>query len=165
VTVAVRDLHENCSVRASLLRVNNANARETSELTGEAFDRMIAAAKIATYIEPSAAFLLAFEHRDAYDGGHFLWFRARFDKFLYIDRVVAAEDHRRRGLGRALYEDLMARARPLGHSRIACEVNALPANPTSDAFHASLGFEQVGTATIDRGAKIVRYLVRHEASR
>ena len=63
---------------------------------------------------------------------------------------------------RVLYEDLFAQACRLGHSRIACEVNALPPNPTSDAFHAALGFVQVGTATIDGGAKIVRYLVRDE---
>jgi predicted GNAT superfamily acetyltransferase len=39
-------------------------------------------------------------------------------------------------------------------------VNAQPPNPTSDAFHAALGFVQVGTATFDDSAKTVRYLVR-----
>jgi predicted GNAT superfamily acetyltransferase len=59
-----------------------------------------------------------------------------------------------------LYADLFRRASENGHSTIACEVNAQPPNPTSDAFHAALGFVQVGTATFDDGAKTVRYLVR-----
>jgi predicted GNAT superfamily acetyltransferase len=160
MTILVEDLHRNLSVRAALLHLNNDNARETSSLTAEGFNRMIAVARVATYVEPSAAFLVAFEDGDACDGGHFRWFRGRLDRFIYIDRVVVAEDHRRRGLGRALYEDLFTRARRLGHSRIACEVNALPPNAKSDAFHAALGFVQVGSATIDNGAKIVRYLVR-----
>jgi uncharacterized protein len=162
MTVAVRDLHKDVAARAALLRLNNDNARETSPLTSEKFDRMIAVARVATYVEPSAAFLVAFEHTDDYDGGHFRWFCGQLDKFLYVDRVVVADNQRRRGLGRALYEDLFTRARQLGHSHIACEVNALPPNPKSDGFHAAFGFVQIGTATIDAGAKMVRYLVRHE---
>jgi predicted GNAT superfamily acetyltransferase len=159
---AVKDLHHCVSTRASLLRLNNDNARETSMLAPEQFDRLIGAACVATFIGPSRAFLVAFDHSDAYDGGHFLWFRERFDRFLYVDRIVVAEDNRRRGLGRLLYDDLFIRAQRLGHSRITCEVNTLPPNPKSDAFHAALGFVQVGTATINAGAKIVWYLVRDQ---
>jgi len=39
-------------------------------------------------------------------------------------------------------------------------VNALPPNPVSDKFHAAHGFDEVGTATFDNGAKTVRYLLR-----
>ena len=165
MTGVVEDLHQVLSVRTALLRLNNDNARETSMLTPEQFDRLIGAARVATFIAPSAAFLVAMEQSDAYDGGHFLWFRERVDWFPYIDRIVVAQDHRRRGLGRLLYEDLFTQAQRLGHSRIACEVSALPPNPGSDAFHAALAFVQVGTATIDHGAKVVRYLVRDDDRR
>ena len=160
MTFVIKDLHRDRSARTALLALNNANARETSLLEGDQLDRMIAAARVATFIEPAAALLLAFEQSDTYDGGHFLWFRRRFEKFLYIDRVVVAECFRRNGLGRMLYANLFERALRLGHSTIACEVNAQPPNPTSDAFHEAQGFVEVGTATFNDGAKTVRYLVR-----
>jgi uncharacterized protein len=161
-TPEIRDLHGDLSARGELLAVNNASAAETSPLSNERFDHLIDLARVATYVRPGAAFLLAFQQSDAYDGGHFLWFRDRFDRFLYIDRVVVAEGDRRHGLGRALYTDLFRRARELGHTAIVCEVNLLPPNPVSDRFHAAHGFTEVGRASFDAGAKTVRYLLRRD---
>jgi uncharacterized protein len=158
--VEIKDLHADPSVRDGLLQINNSSARETSMLTREKLDRMISLARVATFIEPSAAFLLAFAENDEFDGGHFLWFRSRFDKFLYVDRVVVSEDRRRLGLGRVLYADLFKRAEELGHRSVVCEVNLQPPNPISDRFHAAQGFAEVGRATIENGAKTVRYLLR-----
>jgi uncharacterized protein len=155
----VLDLHGHQLPRNALLRLNNASARETSLLSPERFDRMIGCASVATFIGPAQAFLLAFEQADEYDGGHFNWFRSRYDRFLYVDRIIVAEDHRNSGLGRKLYADLFARAAELGHTRIACEVNVQPPNPGSDKFHAAQGFREVGRATTDDGAKTVRYLL------
>jgi predicted GNAT superfamily acetyltransferase len=121
---------------------------------------MISSASVATFVEPSAALLLAFEQNDSYEGGHFFWFRSRFDKFLYVDRVVVAEGHRKHGLGRLLYADLFGRAELLGHTSVVCEVNSQPPNPISARFHAAQGFNEVGTATIDDGAKTVSYLLK-----
>jgi integrase/recombinase XerD len=154
----IEDLHNQLSSRDELLRVNNASAKETSPLTRERFDQLVSTARVALSVTPAAAFLLAFEQSDDYDGGHFLWFRNRFDKFLYIDRVVVAEEHRRQGFGRMLYADAFKRAVQLGHTRVVCEVNLLPPNPVSDKFHTVQGFKEVGRATIDDGAKTVRYL-------
>jgi predicted GNAT superfamily acetyltransferase len=39
--------------------------------------------------------MLAFEQGDDYDGGHFLWFRSRFEQHIYIDRVALAARRRR----------------------------------------------------------------------
>jgi len=160
MTPEIKDLHIELAARDELLRLNNWSARETSMLTRQRFDSMISAAFVATYIEPRAAFLLAFAESDDYDGGHFQWFRKRFDAFLYIDRVIVAEHCRRQGLGRLLYVDVFKRAEQRGHNSVVCEVNLQPPNPVSDKFHAGLGFEEVGRATIEDGAKTVRYLLR-----
>ena len=37
---------------------------------------------------------------------------------------------------------------------------SLKPNPASDAFHAALGFSEVGGGAIHGGAKTVRYLTR-----
>ena len=154
----INDLHGKLAMRDLLLSLNNASARETSLLSRERFDHLINNARVALFAAPAAAFLLAFEQSDDHDGGHFLWFKNKFDKFLYIDRVVVAEEYRRKGLGHILYADVLTQAKRLGHTRVVCEVNLQPPNPGSDRFHAAEGFVEVGRATINGGAKTVRYL-------
>jgi predicted GNAT superfamily acetyltransferase len=77
-----------------------------------------------------------------------------------MDRVVVASSARSRGYARLLYRDLFDEASTAGHERIVCEVNARPPNPESDAFHAALGFTEVGSASIHNNSKTVRYLSR-----
>jgi predicted GNAT superfamily acetyltransferase len=62
-------------------------------------------------------------------------------------------------VGRQLYAALFEAARASGRSRIACEVNRVPPNPGSDAFHAHMGFAPVGEGSPAPG-KTVRYLLR-----
>jgi uncharacterized protein len=156
----VANISTDPATRAALLALNNASAQETSLLDAAKFARMIDAARVATIIEPARALLLAFDQASDYDGGHFLWFRERYARFLYIDRVIVSAAHRRDGYGRALYAGLFAEAVRLGHDAVACEVNQQPPNPISDAFHARLGFAEVGTAAVPGSSKIVRYLLR-----
>ena len=65
---------------------------------------------------------------------------------------------RGRGLARLGYRGLFGSATRARHARVVCEVNSEPANPASDAFHAALGFAEVGSASIHNGSKTVRYL-------
>ena len=160
MTYAVETIGDDARLRARLLALNNEHAEQTSLLTGEKFDRMVGVARVATRVGEDAAFLLGFDRGDAYDGANFAWFRERFDNFLYVDRVVVGQAHRRLGLGRLLYEDLFRRAAREGQAAIACEVNMSPPNPVSDAFHAALGFSEVGTAIMAGKARTVRYLLR-----
>jgi uncharacterized protein len=156
----VTEIGSDPELRATLLTLNNLSATETSLLDADKLARMIAAARVATVAGPGAAFLLAFDQTADYDSPNFLWFRERFDSFLYVDRVIVDAASRRFGYGRALYGDLFRRAGTLAHRRIVCEVNQFPPNPVSDAFHARLGFTEVGRGTLDDGAKAVRYLLR-----
>ena len=142
-----------------LLALNNAHQRETSPLDERKLSAMLATSFYARGIGTLDAMLIGFDQDAAYDSVNFLWFRARCRRFVYIDRVITAPGARGRGYGRALYEDMIAQGRAAGHDRIFCEVNRLPPNPVSDAFHAALGFTELGEASIYDG-RTVRYLGR-----
>ena len=86
--------------------------------------------------------------------------RDSYKRFVYVDRVVVAAAARGRGHARRLYEDLFDHVRRAGQVIVTCEVNADPPNPASDAFHAALGFAEVGDAVIHGGKKAVRYYLR-----
>ncbi|AWB20099.1 GNAT family N-acetyltransferase [Methylobacterium currus] len=147
----------------AVLSLNAAHVAETSHLDEAALRALADQAFLATTIttpEGLAAFLIALDQDARYASPNFRWFQARYPRFVYVDRIVTAPAQRGRGLARALYGDLFARAAAAGHDRVACEVNRVPPNPGSDAFHAALGFEEVGTAQIHGGAKTVRYLLR-----
>jgi hypothetical protein len=108
--------------------------------------------------------IIAFDQDAEYDSPNFLWFRSRFTRFVYVDRVVVAPQARGRGYARRLYRALIDQASRAGHDKVVCEVNSFPPNPDSDAFHASLGFAEVGTGSIHGGSKRVRYLARQIGS-
>ena len=144
--------------RAALLALNNAHAAELSWLDAERLDVMLGQASYARGVGNAAAALIAFDQDSAYRGVNFAWFRARHPRFVYVDRVVVDPAWRGRGLARALYADLFARAVAGGHSLVGCEVNSDPPNPGSDRFHAAQGFEPVGSAAF--GDRTVRYLLR-----
>ena len=140
----------------ALLALNNAHARELSPLTLARLTHLIGEAFMAAQIGEAEALLLAFDQAADYDSENFLWFRDRFDRFVYVDRVVVDPKQRGRGVARSLYHSLFERAGAAGHSRIVCEVNLDPPNSASDAFHAALGFHELETATLADG-KTVRY--------
>jgi predicted GNAT superfamily acetyltransferase len=143
-----------------VLALNNLHAAELSFLAPERLSLLLDRAFRASRIGRLDAFLLAFDQAAAYDSPNFLWFRQRYERFAYVDRVVVASHVRGRGYARLLYEDLFARAAAAGHDLVACEVNSLPPNPASDAFHRRMEFVEVGTATIEDGGRAVRYYVR-----
>ena len=89
--------------------------------------------------------------RNAVAGVARLW-----DKGL-ADWIVVNAACRGQGLARRLYAELAAVARKAGHTELVCEVNLDPPNPVSDAFHAALGFRELGRGSPYAG-KIVRYL-------
>ena len=158
VPFGAADLEASASLAEALRALNNAHATELSWLEADRLRALVDAAFLAARIGAVDAFLLAFDQDAAYGGANFLWFRARYDRFVYVDRVVVAPHARGRGLARRLYAELIASARSARQPRIVCEVNAVPPNPASDAFHRSLGFTAVGAGPVPGGDKIVRYL-------
>ena len=152
------------ALSASLLALNNAHSVELGPLDEDRLRHLIGQAFLAARIGESDALLLAHDQNADYDSPNFLWFRSRFQRFVYVDRIVVAPRARGRGLARRLYSEVFAQAARAGHDRVFCEVNSHPPNPLSDAFHAALGFTQIGAGSTYGGAKRVRYLMRRLGS-
>lgn len=142
-----------------LRALNNAFAAETSYQSEEDWTRLAGQARFGYAVPPADGFLIGMDQDADYHSPNFLWFKARFDRFAYVDRIVIAASAHGRGLGRALYERMFADAKAAGFERIVAEVNAVPPNPTSLAFHERLGFIAVGEQAFDTG-KTVRYFER-----
>ena len=154
---AIVDIDLSDAPDAALLALNNAHAEELSLLDAERLGHLIGQAFMAARVGRADGLLLAFDQGADYDSPNYLWFRGRFARFVYVDRIVIDPSRRGHGLARSLYEALFARAAEAGHEQVVCEVNAEPPNPGSDAFHATLGFVEIGPAVLAGKGKTVRY--------
>jgi uncharacterized protein len=87
-------------------------------------------------------FVLTFGPGSSYDSQNYRWFADRFADFYYLDRIILHEGFRRRGLGGLVYDELEAVAAE--HGRMALEVNLVPPNEPSLAFHRRRGYAEIG---------------------
>jgi len=143
-----------------VLALNNTHAAELSLLDAPRLANLVRQAFWAARVGEADAFMLTLDQSADYDSPNFGWFRRRFGRLVYVDRIAVAPAARGRGLARLLYAGLLQAAAAAGHTMVAAEVNLDPSNLASDALHAALGFQEVGQATIHGGAKTVRYLTR-----
>jgi predicted GNAT superfamily acetyltransferase len=141
----------------AVLALNNAHALDVNALTSDELTTLVAVAELALVVDDGLGFLIALSERTPAQGPNHAWFLARHAQFLYVDRVVVAPEARRGGHARRLYEHVIAAA---GDRPVCCEVNLVPANPASLAFHQQLGFSPCGEALDPRNGKQVCYLIR-----
>jgi predicted GNAT superfamily acetyltransferase len=124
----VRDLRR--EERDEALRINNDNVPAVSHLAPHELESDLARARHALAIGDAhlEAFCVTFPSGVREDlGVNYAWFSARYDEFVYLDRVVVDAPYRSGGRGAAL-----------------CEVNLRPRNDGSLRFHERLGFTRVG---------------------
>lgn len=87
-------------------------------------------------------FVVTFRPGTTYDSPNYRWFTDRYaERFYYLDRIVLTGPFRRRGLGSFVYDELEAVAAP--YDRLVLEVNLVPPNESSLAFHGRRGFTEV----------------------
>jgi predicted GNAT superfamily acetyltransferase len=129
-----------------VLALNNAAVPNVNALTRAELERILALAayvRVLRDAEGVTGFVICLPHDAAYWSENHRWFAARYDAFLYLDRVVVAERVRGQGIGARLYDELHAFAAGRW-PRVALEVNLAPPNPGSVRFHERLGYERVG---------------------
>ena len=147
----------------ALAAMNDAAVPAVSPLGLDGFVAHVPRCDVAVVIDDDdgpVAFLLALVPGVDYASENYQWFEGHRPGSLYVDRLVVVPRAHGRGLGRLLYESVAARAVELGLPEITCEVNLEPPNPESLAFHARLGFVQIGEQDTKGGAGRVALLAR-----
>lgn len=86
-------------------------------------------------------FCLLFKEDSSYDSPNYLHFKNKYNKFLYVDRVVVASSFTGKGGGKLMYNQVFKIA-ALENLTVCCEVNEKPLNKVSLAFHKNLGFHK-----------------------
>ena len=146
----------------AILALNNSAVPHVNALSTEEFAWLSGHANFFRLVEDDAGllgFAIVLPSGLDYWSDNYKWFTARFDRFLYLDRVVVAERGRRRGVGRALYDALFAFGAG-AWPRVTLEVNLRPPNPDSERFHEALGFTTLGVREYDGGASAVLMMTR-----
>ena len=166
MSIVVRDVREH--ELDSVLALNNAAGPAILPLDANRLRRFFRSAEYFRVAERDgslAGFLVGFGPDADHDSGNYAWFRERYPRFFYIDRIVVASRRRGGGVGRAFYADVQSHAE-LRYPQLACEVFLEPDNDPALLFHGSFGFREVGQRVMPetgmRAAMLMRELCSYE---
>jgi uncharacterized protein len=143
---------------AAMLALNNDFAVETSLLDIASLRQLIGSSFYVRIAGRMDGFCISLDQDAKYQNPNFEWFRGKYRRFVYIDRVVVAAHARGQGIALEMYGDLKLASKNADHGVICCEINVDPPNLASDRFHEAFGFVEVGRAFLADRAKTVRYL-------
>jgi predicted GNAT superfamily acetyltransferase len=142
---------ENSALRAMWL-INQANIPEVGDIpTIEEFNTLTTMSSHVIVVnegEEIAGFIILMREKENYHSLNYKFFTTNYDEFLYVDRIAIKDGFRRQGLGKMIYEEVFRLAAEI-KTDVCCEVNTLPRNDASLAFHAEFGFQEVGVKDYD----------------
>lgn len=148
---------------ADVLALNQAHRPHVGALTPASLRQLYERAiyfRLAEVAGALVGFLIALDPPAEYGSPNFLWFKARYERFVYIDRIAVDAARRRCGVARRLYEDLERFAGARGFDLLTCEYNLRPPNADSARFHGRLGFAEVGRQDTEQGQKTVSLQIK-----
>lgn len=83
-----------------------------------------------------AGFVITLPIGAVYDSSRYEWFEDRLDEYVYLDRIVVAETHRRQGVASRLYDAV--------ESDLPVALEVYETNEPSLEFHRQRGYQEVG---------------------
>ena len=143
---------------SSIVELNQREVQQTSPMDLARLHELAQLSSYHTVAEVDgrvAAFLLALREGAPYLNDNYAWFAARFQEFIYVDRIVVGAEFAGLKIGSRLYEDLFGYAQSQGIKAITCEYNVQPPNPASRRFHDKFGFKELGRQWVAHGTKLV----------
>ena len=147
---------------SAVLAINEECVPEVGEMDADKLNYFEANSQFFAVEENEEGELLGFvigldETTDSYTSNNYAWFKERYPKFAYVDRIALTQSARGNGLGASFYNAFEAWA--IGHGKIylTAEVNTVPDNPHSHHFHAKHGFVETGRGKPYGGDEEVAY--------
>jgi uncharacterized protein len=140
----------------TILAINNSAGDSIIPIDGQRMARFLDIARYFRVAEMQGqvvGFLIGLTPEADYDSPNFRWFQSHYEQFLYIDRVVLTSAHRRSGLGRLFYADILNFCE-VRQPRLACEVFIEPRDEVSLVFFSSQGFTEVGQLTLPNQRRV-----------
>lgn len=83
-----------------------------------------------------AGFVITLPTGATYDSSRYEWFEDRLDDYVYLDRIVVAETHRRQGVASRLYDAI--------ESDLPVALEVYDTNVPSLEFHRRRGYQPIG---------------------
>jgi hypothetical protein len=146
-----------------IVAMNNAAVPNVNESTEAELVSLIEMSEFTVAVtegDDLLGFVLTLPPGVGYASENYSWFSERYDEFVYVDRIVVAEQARGRGIGVELYRLVSEHAGKNGAPRVLCEVNLEPPNPGSLRFHKRIGFVEVGEQRTKGGTYRVALLAK-----
>ncbi len=144
MSITIRDYDPGLAGESeTVLAINAACVPEVNAIDQAVLDLFLeweARIRVVAEDDLPVAFMIGMEQDLPYDSLNYGWFRDRFDRFAYVDRIAVAESARGKGHGPTLYNDFVKWARDRDQPRVCAEVNTVPPNPRSLRFHEIYGF-------------------------
>lgn len=122
-----------------IIEINQGNLHGVGPLDHESLSLLVKQAEHALTVDDGgrlAGFVITLPTGATYESSRYEWFEERLDDYVYLDRIVVADTHRRQGVASRLY-DVVEDELP-----VALEV--YETNEVSLAFHRNRGYEAVG---------------------
>lgn len=137
--------------------INEEGLPGTGKVTVEEISYLIEISNISIGIfdqDELVGFVICLSPNVDYGSLNYAWFNEKYDDFIYVDRIAVSTNHRGRGIGSMIYQELFKISKQK-RIPIAAEVNSVPPNPGSMRFHRRFKFLEVGTLKHDEKSVVM----------
>ncbi len=131
---------------SSVWEINEQGLPGTGKVTVEEISHLIEISDTSLGVyeqENLVGFVICLFPNVDYGSPNYAWFNEKYEDFIYVDRIAVSTNHRGRGIGSYIYQELINISEQK-QIPIAAEVNLNPPNPGSMRFHNRFDFSEVG---------------------